>query len=177
MTNEPSTARMPETELNPHFSEPGAVTTPWTDALGVMNRAEVFWISTVRPDGRPHVTPLLAVWVDDALYFTTGEHERKRRNIAENPNCVLTTGNNGLAAGLDIVVEGKAVRVINEARLRTVASAIEAKYGPDWRYEVDRDVLLGAEGNAAWLFRVEPVTVFGFHKGEPFSQTRWRFRP
>ncbi len=28
--------------------------------------------STVRPDGRPHVTPLLAVWADDALHFCTG---------------------------------------------------------------------------------------------------------
>jgi hypothetical protein len=33
--------------------------------------AEVHWLSTVRPDGRPHVAPLIAVWVDDALVFCT----------------------------------------------------------------------------------------------------------
>lgn len=175
MTNRMNSTLTPQADLDTRFGDAAATPTPWEDALGVMNDAEVFWISTVRPDGRPHVTPLLAVWVEGALYFGTGEHERKRLNIAENPQCILTTGCNQLGSGLDIVVEGKAVRVINEARLRTVASAIEAKYGPDWRYEVDRDVLLGDGGNAAWLFRVEPVVAFGFRKGEPFSQTRWSF--
>lgn len=175
MTDQATKTMTPVAELDPRFSDPAATATPWKDALGVLNDAEIFWLSTIHPEGRPHVTPLIAVWLGDALYFATGEHERKRRNIAENAHCTLTTGTNRESEGLDIVVEGRAVRVIHEARLRELADAYVAKYGPYWRFDVDRDVFLGSGGNVAWVFRVDPVTVFGFRKGEPFSQTRWTF--
>jgi uncharacterized pyridoxamine 5'-phosphate oxidase family protein len=169
------TTMPPETQLHPGFSDVSAHAVPWTDARETIEKAEIFWLSTVRPDGRPHVTPLIAVWVDDDLYFCTGEDERKRRNLAQNPNCVLTTGCNSISAGLDIVVEGKAVRVISEAQLQTIATAFEAKYGPAWHFDVHADAFSGGEGNVAWVYRVVPVTAFGFAKGQPFSQTRWRF--
>ena len=35
------------------------------------------WLTTVRADGRPHVTPLVAVWLDDAIHFSTGPEEQK----------------------------------------------------------------------------------------------------
>ena len=87
-------------------------------ALEDLQGAEVYWLSTVRPDGRPHVTPLLGVWLDGALYFCTGPTERKAKNLAQNPNCAVTTGRNGLADGLDLVVEGAAAEVRDGAELR-----------------------------------------------------------
>jgi nitroimidazol reductase NimA-like FMN-containing flavoprotein (pyridoxamine 5'-phosphate oxidase superfamily) len=59
-----------------------------------LQTAELFWISTVRPDGRPHVTPLVAVWVDRAIHFHTGAEEQKFANLRTNPHVVLTTGCN-----------------------------------------------------------------------------------
>ena len=53
------------------FSEPDATPTPWTAGREHVLGAETFWLSTVRPDGRPHVTPLIAVWHDDAIWFST----------------------------------------------------------------------------------------------------------
>lgn len=50
------------------FSEAGAAPTPWTTALQQVEEADTFWLSTVRPDGRPHVTPLIAVWHEDATW-------------------------------------------------------------------------------------------------------------
>jgi hypothetical protein len=82
--------------------------------------AEVYWLSTARPDGRPHVTPVLGVWLDGALYFCTGPAERKAKNLAQNPNCVLTTGCNGLD-GLDLVVEGAAAKVSDGGSVGAVA--------------------------------------------------------
>ncbi len=76
-----------------------------------MEDAKVFWISTVHPDGRPHVTPLIAVLSDGALYFCTGPRERKAENLALNPHCVLTTGCNSLDEGVDLVVEGHAALI------------------------------------------------------------------
>jgi nitroimidazol reductase NimA-like FMN-containing flavoprotein (pyridoxamine 5'-phosphate oxidase superfamily) len=165
----------PVAELEPQFSSPGATPTPWAEARGLLERAEVYWLSTVRPYGRPHVTPLLAVWLDGALCFCTGESERKARNLARNAHCVLTTGRNALHEGLDVVVEGDATRVSDAPTLRRVAEAYAAKYGNDWRFAVRDGGLQGAEGNTALVFAVRPAKAFGFGKGEPFSQTRWRF--
>jgi uncharacterized pyridoxamine 5'-phosphate oxidase family protein len=164
----------PITELDSRFSSADATATPWAEGRKRLEQAEVYWLSTVRPDGRPHVTPLLAVWLDRALYFCTGPRERKAKNLADNPRCVLTTGDNSLDDGLDLVVEGDAVRVSEEAKLQRIADAYEATYGSDWRFTV-RDGLFHHDGGDALVFEVTPTTVFGFHKGEPFSQTRWRF--
>src|SRR5512133_2752112 len=77
----------PEIQLHEQFSSPDAAAMPWDEAATVLGEAEIYWVTTVRPDGRPHVTPLVAVWLDDALYFCTGDDERKARNLRENRSC------------------------------------------------------------------------------------------
>jgi hypothetical protein len=168
--------KQPATELDRRFSSSDATPTAWAEASGRLEQAELYWLSTVRPDGRPHVTPLIAVWLDDALYFCTGQGERKAKNLAHNSYSAITTGCNVLnAEGLDLVVEGEAVRVRDTAKLRHIADAYEVKYGGDWRFTVRDEAFLGAEGNVALVFEVAPTTAFGFGKGTSFSQTRWRF--
>ncbi|MFF1628258.1 pyridoxamine 5'-phosphate oxidase family protein [Streptomyces sp. NPDC058272] len=165
----------PQTELDPRYGSTGATATPWPEALARLAAAELYWLSSVRPDGRPHVTPLLAVWQDGTLYFTTGAQERKALNLAGNPQVVLTTGNNTWAEGYDLVVEGEAVRVTDRTRLRGLAEAWEEKYGAEWHFEVREDGAFQGAGGPSLVFGVAPRTAFGFGKGEPFSQTRWRF--
>ena len=97
----------PSTELDTRFSEPNAQPTSWEDTLEAIKQAEIFWISTVRADGRPHVTPPVAVWLDDALHFSTGPDEQKARNVGGNPHVVLTTGANEWQSGLDVVIKGR----------------------------------------------------------------------
>jgi nitroimidazol reductase NimA-like FMN-containing flavoprotein (pyridoxamine 5'-phosphate oxidase superfamily) len=169
------TAQYPLAELDPRFSSSDATATPWGEAERLLRTAELFWLSTVRPDGRPHVTPLLAVWLDGALYFCTGAGERKAHNLAQNAHCALTTGCNHLREGLDLVVEGQALRVRDGGTLQRVAELYEAKYGREWRFNVHDETLEGEEGNRALLFAVAPVKVLGFGKGGTYSQTRWRF--
>ncbi|MFF5566667.1 pyridoxamine 5'-phosphate oxidase family protein [Streptomyces sp. NPDC012623] len=169
-----ATPHVPHAELDPRYGEPAAEALPWREALGLLAGAEVFWLTTVRPEGRPHVTPLLALWWDGALYFCTGSAERKAVNLAHNPEVVLTTGTNALRSGCDIVIEGTAVRVTDDGRLAALARAWEAKYGPDWHFDVRDGAFAGREGNVALVFAVYPRTVFGFGRA-PYSQTRWRF--
>jgi hypothetical protein len=163
----------PMVELDPRYGEEGVPATPWADAQEKLRDAELYWVTTVRRDGRPHTTPLIAVWLEDALYITTGPDEQKARNIAGNPHCSLLTGCNRLHEGLDIVVEGDAIRVADDARLQRVAEAYESKYGSEWHFDV-RDGAFHHEAGHAWVFRVAPVTAYGFGKG-PYSHTRWRF--
>jgi nitroimidazol reductase NimA-like FMN-containing flavoprotein (pyridoxamine 5'-phosphate oxidase superfamily) len=166
----------PVTELDTRYSE---ITTafPWPETRELLVRAELSWLSTVRPDGRPHVTPLPTVWHDGAPHFGTGLTERKARNLAGNQRCVLTTGTNEHWSGVDVVVEGTARRITDDATLRVLAAAWKAKYGPFWTYEVADGMFhqAGSPGGAA-VFRVEPAVAFAFTKGNgKFGQTRYRF--
>jgi nitroimidazol reductase NimA-like FMN-containing flavoprotein (pyridoxamine 5'-phosphate oxidase superfamily) len=167
----------PAGELDTRYSSEGASPAEWPSALAQLETAEVFWISTVRPDRRPHVTPLIAVWLDDALWFCTGPSERKARNLARNPHCILTTGCNSLGEGVDLVVEGDAVRVVDDDKLRRIADAYESKYGEDWRFVVRDGAFVHAQNEevVAHVFQVVPTKAFAFRKGGVFSQTRWRF--
>ena len=164
----------PIAELDPRFSSDDATAMPWETGRAVLERAEIYWLSTVRPDGRPHVTPLLAVWLDGGLHFCTGRDERKAKNIARNSHCAMTTGNNALAEGPDVIVEGEAVNVTDQATLQRLADEYLSKYGEGWRFAV-RDGVFVAAGAEAIVYEVRPQRVFGFGKGQPFSQTRWRF--
>ena len=94
------------TGLDPRFSDPGAVPTEWDEACRALETAELFWITTVRADGRLHLTPLVGVWLDGALHFATGPAEQKAVNLRHNPQVVLTTGCNRWDQGIDVVVEG-----------------------------------------------------------------------
>ena len=165
--------RKPVASLDARFSDPKAVPTPWEDALRVVEEAELFWISTVRADGRPHVTPLPAVWDDSALHFCTGAAEQKGVNLARNAHCSLTTDNNTWKTGLDVVVEGDAARVTDEHRLRQLADMWQAKYGDDWVLTVSNGAFQG-DGGEALVFRVAPTKVLAFAKGD-FAQTRYIF--
>jgi hypothetical protein len=166
----------PVTELVGAFSSPGATATPWAQAREVLRDADLYWLSTVRPDGRPHVTPLLGIWHNDAVHFCTGPAERKARNLAQNANCVVTTGCNQLG-GLDVVVEGAALPETDTTELASIADAFEAKYGAHFTAPSGTWFGLGdaMRTGAALVFGVAPPRVFAFGKGSEYSQTRYRF--
>jgi general stress protein 26 len=166
---------VPTSTVDSRFSMPGATATPWEQTEQVLSAAPLFWISTVRRDGRPHVTPLVAVWDDGALYFSTGEQEQKALNLAANPDVVLTTGANGWEDGLDVMVEGPAVPVLERAALIRIAERWAGKWDGRWEYEVGDGCLRhpGATGRVL-VFAVSPTKVLAFAKGE-FSHTSHRF--
>lgn len=167
----------PATDLDPNYSSADATATAWPAAVGGMTEAEIFWLTTVRPDGRPHVTPLLAVWSDDALHFCTGPEERKAKNLATNAHCVLTTSTAAWqrpARRARCGRRGRGGAGARRAHTAWLADLYGEKYGSDWHFDV-RDGAFYGEGNRAVVFRVEPVTAFGFGRGETYSQTRWTF--
>jgi general stress protein 26 len=164
---------MPTPRLDRRFSDPHAEPTPWAEVTDVLDLAELYWLSTVRADGRPHVTPLIGVWHDGAMHFTTGPGEQKYRNLEHSPKVALTTGNNTWAAGLDVVVEGAAVQVTDNAELQRIADAIEAKYGSVWHFDVG-DGVFGDGERVAAVFRIEAAKVMAFAK-DPHGHTTFRF--
>ena len=164
----------PVTEIDSRFSDPDAVATPWDETRRVLEGAELFWISTVRADGRPHLTPLVAVWLDGAIYFTTGATEQKAHNLGGNPDVTLMTGCNSWDAGLDVMVEGRAAPVADDDLLKRLASAWATKWDGRWQYEVRNGSFYYEDEGVALVFEAKPTKVLAFARGT-FSQTRYRF--
>ncbi len=169
----------PVTKIDSRFSDPDAVATEWEETRRVLETAELFWLSTVRADGHPHATPVVAVWHNGAIHFSTADTEQKAVNLRGNPHVILTTGCNHWGEGLDVVVEGDAVRITEHDTLERLASAWATKWDGRWKYLVrdgcfyhydEHEVL----PDSIFVFSVKPAKVFAFAKGH-FSHTRHLF--
>ena len=166
----------PVTAIDQRFSDPEAQAVSWDDTQRLLETAETSWLSTVRADGRPHVTPLVAVWSDGALYFHTGAGEQKYRNLQANPYVVLTCGSSAWDHGTDVVVEGRAVHVTDEAVLTRVARAYAKRWDGRWQLEARDGHFADKEGGwPSEVFQVTPARAFAHAKGDPFGATTHRF--
>jgi general stress protein 26 len=162
----------PSAQLNEGFSQPGATAPPWSEVAGVLAASEMFWLSTVRRDGSPHVTPLPAIWADGRVYFCVGSREQKARNLQSSPGCVLAAGANQFRSGLDVVVEGTAVRVTDNGQLQRLAAMWKSRL--DWDFGVTDGGFRDPAGRLGLVFGVAPAKVLAFGKN-PYTQTRYRF--
>jgi nitroimidazol reductase NimA-like FMN-containing flavoprotein (pyridoxamine 5'-phosphate oxidase superfamily) len=167
--------------IDPRYGDASATAPPWDTVERLLTDAQLYWIVTVRADGRPHAVPLVGVWYDGAFAFCTGPDEQKHRNLEGNKQVAVTTGSagaQGWARGKDVVVEGTAVRVTDPDALQTLADAWAAKYAPDWIYDVRGDEFVersnsgGSDGGGGWVYRVEPAKVMVF--GDDHGQTTYR---
>jgi nitroimidazol reductase NimA-like FMN-containing flavoprotein (pyridoxamine 5'-phosphate oxidase superfamily) len=169
----------PVTSIDERYSADDAVATDWATACRVLEDAELSWLATTRPGGGPHVTPVTAVWVDDAVHFMTGEHEQKSANLALDPRVAITTGRNDWDQGLDVIVEGTAVRVSDTEALTRLAAAWARRWDGRFtmvvldgtlRHVADGEVL----AHRIEAFRIEPTKAYAHAKG-PFGHTRYIF--
>jgi nitroimidazol reductase NimA-like FMN-containing flavoprotein (pyridoxamine 5'-phosphate oxidase superfamily) len=168
--------------IDPRYGDPSANPPPWDAIERLLADAELYWIITVRQDGRPHAVPLVGVWHDGAFAFCTGPEEQKQRNLDANPHVAVTTGSTGAGgwdSGTDVVVEGTALRVTEAEMPETLAAAWLAKYRGDWRFEVRDHAFVEVTesgdrtGGHAWVYRVPPAKVIAFGGGH--GQTTYRF--
>jgi hypothetical protein len=156
----------------------GATTpTTWAKARGYLQESTAtYWLATVRPNGTPHVMPVMAVWVDGRLFFSAGERTRKARNLAHDSRCVVTVEEEPV----DLVVEADASIVRDDATLARVADAYASIYG--WQVTVRQGALHAAGGAPTSgpppydVYEVTPTVAFGLPVGEGIVPTRWRFR-
>lgn len=155
----------------------GAPLPSWPDTLRILeDEPGTAWLATVSADGSPHLMPVGAVWVDGALHFSTGPTTRKGRNLAQDPECVIAVSR----TGIDLVVEGMATKVTDEAHLQRVADAFAAQ---GWSPTV-RDGAFYAEYSAPssppppWeVWGIIPKTIFGLPTvGHQMGAARWRFQ-
>jgi Pyridoxamine 5'-phosphate oxidase len=163
-------------KLDARFSE-AKQPVDWGPVTDALVRAELYWLTTVRNDGRPHTTPLIGAWVDDGFVFCTGPEEQKARNLAHSAAVTVTTGVNTWKDGLDVVVEGNAERVTGHDVLSRLSDAIREKYHGEWDFTPHDDGFGHTDGSGdshiVHVFRVPPDKVLAFAKS-PHGQTRFR---
>lgn len=141
--------------------------------MGGVPEPHTHWLATTRPDGRPHVVPIGAVWDNGHFYFSSGDGTRKSRNLAENPACVMTLA----AKGLDLVLEGEARKVTDDAKLKRLAGVFASG---GWEPTVKdgafyHEFSAPSAGPPPWfVYEFTPKTVFGLATAEPYGATRWR---
>jgi nitroimidazol reductase NimA-like FMN-containing flavoprotein (pyridoxamine 5'-phosphate oxidase superfamily) len=114
--------------------------------------------------------------MDGALYFHTGPEEQKTVNMQNNPYVVLTTGCNSWNSGLDVVVEGKAVRVTDKAVLSRLVEEWARKWDGRWQLSVREGGFDHGEDDwPSQAYSVTPSKVYAHAKGDPFGATTHRF--
>ena len=150
---------------------------PWSRALEALEAADPdarAFLATTRPDGRPHVAGVGALWDEGRVYIVSGEGTRKSRNIAKNPHCSIALA----LKGIDLIVEGAAERVTDDPTLRRLAKRY-AEQG--WPAKVEDgaftyDYSAPSAGPPPWyVYEVTPTTAYGVASAEPHGATRWRF--
>ncbi len=140
---------------------------PWKWAEERLKKSRQYWIATTRPDGRPHVMVIWALWLDGKLYFSTGRTSRKARNLATNPNCTMCTED----AAEAVVLEGMIKTERDVKTIREFLRVYEKKYKFDMSGMAD-DLLKLKEP----VFYLRPRVGFGlWEKKFSTSATRWLF--
>ena len=114
------------------------------------------WISTVRPDGRPHATPIWHVWREGQVYIVTRGDAVKTANIRSNPNVVITHTD----ARHPIIIEGRA----------SFAPGAEAAIQPLFLTKYDWDISSDSEYDT--IIAITPMKIIAW--GEEEEGQRWR---
>jgi hypothetical protein len=105
--------------------------------------------------------------VGGAFYFVASATTRQSKNLAQPAHCVIAVA----SSGIDLVVEGEATKVRDEARLQQIASAYAVQNG---LFSAD-DAAPGTGPPPYDVYEVVPVTVFGLGTEEPYGATCWHF--
>lgn len=143
------------------FGKNDAPLLPWSHAVERLEEARSYWLATTRPDGRPHVTPVWGVWIDDALYIDGPPITTWGRNLKANPALSVH-----LDSGSDVVIlEGEVEDVVTEPELGArIADAWMDKYGR-----------LAPDPAGDGILRLRPRTARAWSSESLEDGTRWSF--
>ena len=154
---------------------------PWSRALEALDRDDreglqngTNFLATSRPDGRPHLAGVGAIWDSGKVYVVSGENTLKSRNLAANPACAISMS----LKGLDLCIEGRAERVTDEATLQRLAQRY-AEGG--WPAKVENGAFTHeysapSAGPPPWnLYAITPTSITGVLADEPGGAMLWSF--
>jgi len=140
----------------------------WPQIETALTDALHYWVTSVRPDGRPHVIPRWGVWLDGRFYYDGAPATVHTRNTEANPAVTLN-----LESGTRVVIvegESHATRAPADG-LGARLSAAFAKYHP-YNYAPEADAWAGEDGGG--LRVITPSRALAWFSF-PKDCTRFRF--
>src|SRR5215207_867802 len=131
-TVQPTRPTMPESYGISRTKE-GLLSWEWVEEQ--MTKANNYWVSSVRPDGRPHAMPISGIWSEGRLYFSSDRKARRSLNLAANPHASVHLE----SADEVVILEGRIEEVTDQAELNTIAQALGAKFKSEFITEITLD--------------------------------------
>ena len=90
-----------------------------------LERNLIIWISSVRPDGRPHSVPVWFLW-EDGTVLIFSRPDQKIKNLRANPRVVLALDDT--QGGDDVVLFEGTAELLPTPSLEVMNAAYAAKY-------------------------------------------------
>jgi hypothetical protein len=133
------------------------------------------WLTTINPNGSPHVTGIGALWVDGAFWFETGERTRKGKNLARDPRCALSVATHDF----DLVVEGTACQITDPPIVTAMAAHWAARGWParvdDTGRAITAEFSAPSAGSPPWcVYRLTADSATAVSTVAPGGATRWQ---
>jgi PPOX class probable F420-dependent enzyme len=139
---------------------------PWRKVDLPLRSQRSIWISTTRPDGRPHAVPVWYYWDGTSIYFTTPHSSQKARNLAQQPWVVIHAGD-----GDDVIIlEGAVEIVTSRDQLEQINQAYMEKYVDP--HSGAQATIFNAGDD---LYRVRIKRVMTWEYGVVATRTDWTF--
>ena len=139
---------------------------PWSKIDHWLLAFRSIWLSTTRPDGRPHAVPVWYVWDGRSVYFISDRRLQKSKNLAQQTWIVVHAGD-----GDDVIIlEGPVETVTSNEELERVDAAYRSKYV---------DPGSGAQATIfepnVDVYRVHVRRVMAWEYGTVANRTDWKF--
>jgi PPOX class probable F420-dependent enzyme len=140
---------------------------PWRKVDIWLQGFRSIWVSTTRPDGRPHATPVWYWWDGRDIYFSTAPTSQKAKNLAAQPWVVIHAGD-----GDDtIILEGSAALVMDSVERERINARFMEKYVDP---HSGAQATLSPDDN---LYHVRVQHVMVWEYGVVATRTNWHFTP
>ncbi len=120
----------------------------WEDVVRRLSESRIYWMCSVRPDGRPHAVPRWGAYLDGKIYYDGSPQTRHARNLRKNPHVAVHLESGDQA----VILEGTARPAgvpAPELAVR-LAQALSSKYAASG-YAPEAD-----QWNAGGLFEFIP---------------------
>lgn len=106
----------------------------WRTMEARLGRESTIWVVTVRRDGRPHLTPVWYIWLEDRIYIAIGTDSQKFANLHGNQSVALSLSDTESV----IILEGEA-HAADRSTSDNVGEYFFHKYEWDFRYDESAD--------------------------------------
>jgi PPOX class probable F420-dependent enzyme len=125
----------------------------------LLRKEPVLWLSSVRPDGRPHLVPIWFSWDGRDILVASKPNAQKVRNLRSNPTVMLALGE--AEEDFDVgLLEGRAELLDSPASVVLPAGHLAKYHGRMAEIGLGRDEFLATYSQ---IIRITPTRFLPWH--------------